>query len=60
MMDTFICQKCGDECVVDGEYPKFIIWCDTCNDYAKGEESYAVDYKSDLIDQTYDRLREIK
>ena len=31
-----ICAKCGDICVVDGDFPKYFAWCDTCHDYAAG------------------------
>lgn len=54
------CQKCNDTCVIDGEYPKFFAWCDTCKDYAQGFDcfKYAADYYGDLIDQTYDNIKD--
>ena len=57
-MNEFTCKKCGEECFVDGEYPKFIIWCDTCNTYAKGSEDYASDWLINKIDAIYDYLKE--
>jgi len=40
-VDTLRCDKCQLECKVDGEYPKFFVWC----------------YECDLIEQTYEGMR---
>jgi hypothetical protein len=59
-MNTEIeCKKCHDICIVDGEYPKFFAWCDTCHDYASGFDAfdYAVDYISVKADLVYDMMR---
>jgi hypothetical protein len=50
--DYFFCEKCGDACKVDGNFPKYFCWCDTCNDYARGfeEKEYAADEIGRRID----------
>lgn len=51
------CGKCGDDCMVDGEYPKFFAWCETCNDYADYDmHEYAADYMGSLIDGAEHRM----
>ena len=30
------CAKCGTDCVIDGDFPKFFAWCEECSDYAEG------------------------
>ncbi len=54
-----ICQQCGDDCEIDGEYPKYFAWCDICNNYAVGfdEHEYANDYLSTKIDEAKDRRK---
>jgi len=63
-MDGYIeCRRCGELCMVDGEFPKFYAWCDTCNDYADYDMSeYAADYLATQIDAAYEghRKDEIK
>lgn len=60
-MDEITCKKCGEEVVVDGEYPKFIAWCDTCNDYADCDmHNYTADWMGTRIDEAYDRVRDEK
>ena len=27
--------ECGEECELEGEYPKFEAWCEKCNNYAR-------------------------
>lgn len=59
-MSEIGCQKCGNICIVDGEFPKFFAYCDTCGDYAEGfsDQEYAADYMGSLIDYTYDRIKD--
>ena len=61
-MENFICKKCKSECNVDGEYPKFFCWCDTCETYAKGFDvlKYSADYISGLTDYIYDKMKDEK
>jgi hypothetical protein len=60
MKDEVQCKKCGDICIIDGEFPKFFAWCDTCHDYADGFDAsdYAADYMGGLIDDAYDRMKD--
>lgn len=55
-MQETICKKCGESVRVDGDYPKFFAWCDTCGDYAKGYNP--VDTTSDMIDQVMMRRKD--
>ena len=57
MKSEIQCKKCGDTCVIDGEYPKLFAWCDTCSDYAEGFDimEYSADYMGNLIDAAADR-----
>lgn len=59
-MDNFICKKCGNECSVDGEYPKFFSWCDTCSSEPKGFDvfDYAADWMGNKIDAVYDQWKD--
>ena len=42
------CKKCKDECQVDGEFPDFIVYCETCNDYATyNDEDLISDYAAE-------------
>ena len=51
MNDTVICKKCGGICTIDGDFPKFYAWCDTCNDYADYDMGeYAADYLATIAD----------
>ncbi len=51
-MNEIECNKCGDICEVDGDYPKYFAWCDTCSDYAGGFDcdEYAADVLAGAID----------
>lgn len=54
------CKKCGDECQVDGEYPKFFAWCERCNDYATYDmDCYSADWYADQIEAA-EHLNEIR
>jgi len=59
-MNEATCTKCKTQCRVDGEYPKFFAWCNTCNDYSEGFDpfEYAAEHRADLIDRTYDAIKE--
>lgn len=57
-MEDFTCKRCGEECAVDGEFPRFIIWCETCDDYAEGADEYAGDYLAALADAAKDRAKD--
>lgn len=60
-MDEVICNKCDQPAVVDGEYPKFFAWCDTCNDYADSDMcAYTADWMGDRIDRAYDEWKDRK
>lgn len=52
-MEEFTCTKCGSDCGIDGEYPKYFAWCDECGDYDKGFncEEHAADVMSARIDE---------
>ncbi|MHA2280086.1 MAG: hypothetical protein ACXAC5_04320 [Promethearchaeota archaeon] len=53
------CNKCKSICEVDGEYPKFFAWCDTCDDYADHDMmEFATEWYAGLIDYTYDMMRD--
>ena len=54
------CKSCSNECMVEGEYPKFDSWCFTCNATPKGFDclDFAVDYISGLTDMIYDRIKD--
>jgi len=60
MRDEVECNRCREVCIIDGDYPKFFAWCDTCKDYAEGfnADEYAADYMGGLIDDTYDRVKD--
>ena len=55
----FECQECGEMCTVDGEYPKYLCWCNKCNDYAKGFDptDYATNITAFLIDQAKEQRK---
>lgn len=59
-MNEIECKKCGELCVIEGEYPKFHAWCDTCGDYAKGFDclDHAADWMGSKIDEVYDRMKD--
>jgi len=52
-LDTVICKCCEEECQVDGEYPKFFSWCDTCDTEPEGFDclSYAADWMGYATDE---------
>jgi len=52
-MSEVKCKKCREICAVEGDYPKFHAWCDTCKDYAKGFDvfEYAADVMGSRIDE---------
>ena len=54
------CGKCETLCFIDGDYPKFFAYCDTCRDYAEGFDAteYATDYISSKIDEVHDRMKD--
>lgn len=59
MEDLVECRRCGELCQVDGEFPKFFAWCDTCNDYADYDMTeYAADYLATKIDAAHERQRD--
>jgi len=60
MHDSINCNKCGNESYIEGEYPEFFAWCTTCDDYAEGFDclAHAADHMGNLIDHTYDRMRD--
>lgn len=51
-MSEFNCKRCGEPVSIEGEYPKFIAWCDNCNDYVEGFDpiDYAREFIADLAD----------
>ena len=52
-MNTEIeCSRCGEICAVDGEFPRFFAWCETCHDYAGGfdDVEYAQEFAADIAD----------
>lgn len=59
MSDEIECKKCGEICVIDGEFPRYFAYCDFCHDYASGfdNEEYAANYIANLIDQEKDRRK---
>ena len=53
------CNKCKSKCDVDGEYPKFFAWCETCNTYADYDmDKFTGAWYGSLIDYTYDMMRD--
>ena len=51
------CKKCGTPCKVDGDYPKFFAFCDTCDDYATYDmDMYAADWMADEVDSAELRM----
>lgn len=51
MNDLIECKKCGTLCQVDGEFPKFFAYCDTCDDYADYDmEEWTADYMAMIAD----------
>ena len=52
-MQEIICTKWKESCIIDGEYPKFFAWCETCADYAEGFDclEYSADWMGDKIDE---------
>ena len=52
-----ICRKCGSECGVDTwDFPKIIVWCDTCEDYADVDTK---EIMGDLIEQAIEYSEEL-
>lgn len=43
----FECTKCGELCMIDGDFPKFFCYCDVCHDYAQGFDD--VEHVADCI-----------
>lgn len=58
--ETWECLKCCKTCLIDGEYPKFFAWCDTCGDYAKGFDvfEYGREYTANTIDAAMARYED--
>lgn len=56
---TDVCKKCGEECQIDREFPKFFAWCYTCQDYAEGDdiEEYTKDWLASGIDKARERSK---
>ena len=51
------CQRCGDWCEIEGEFPKFDAWCWNCNDYANYDLSeYTADWLAAEMDRIYNKL----
>ena len=40
-MNEIECSRCGEICVVDGDFPRYFAWCETCKDYAGGFDDHA-------------------
>lgn len=60
MNDTIECKRCGSICQIEGEFPKFFAWCDTCNDYADADsavDEYTADYLAAQIDKAHERSK---
>ena len=58
MTIEFICQHCHQSCIIDGDYPKFFCYCDTCHNYAEGFDAteYAADYMGAQMDHAVDMM----
>jgi hypothetical protein len=54
-MIEVICERCGDICCVDGEFPKFFAWCYTCGDYADCDWN---EYNADFLSSRADEMNE--
>ena len=52
MNDEFQCERCGSDCIIEGEYPRFECWCDNCKVEALGFDvlEYAADWYAKQID----------
>lgn len=55
-MNEIECNRCGNICEVDGDYPKYFAWCDTCSDYAEGFDGD--EYAADVLAGTIDAAKE--
>jgi hypothetical protein len=44
--------------MIDGDYPKFFCYCDTCHNYAEGFDAteYAADYMGAQMDYAVDMM----
>ena len=52
-MNTEIeCSRCGEICAIDGDFPRYFAWCETCKDYAGGfdSEAYSQEVMGDIAD----------
>jgi len=49
------CGKCGNACEPEGEFGKYVWWCDECGDYADGVDTALANY-----DELYDLMDHIK
>lgn len=45
-----LCEKCGEYCVVDGDFPKVFAWCDLCGDYAETDTDLTREVMEQMID----------
>lgn len=52
MNNVFQCQRCGYDCQVEGEYPRFDCYCDACKKPAEGFDvlEYAAEWYAHQID----------
>jgi len=46
------CARCGEICVIDGDFPRYFAWCETCKDYAEGfdDHLYAQEVMASIAD----------
>ena len=42
-MSKVICTRCGEICEVEGDFPKYYVWCDNCKrDYLHNVEELSL------------------
>lgn len=52
MVNEHQCERCGTECIIDGDYPRFDCYCDTCKKEAGGFDvlEYAANWYAEQLD----------
>ena len=55
------CKQCKKYCIIEGSYPKFFAWCETCKNYAKGFNAveYAITWHTSILDEIEDSLKDM-
>jgi hypothetical protein len=56
MINEFQCERCGSDCIIDGDYPRFDCYCEVCKKEAEGFDvlEYAAKWYAEQLDSAAD------